>query len=156
MNLIRREDPDHIGIPLGGQRKTDAFGCEFIYCYAAAAAVINTAYTLVHGAYGATVNGVDAAGTLARIVVADKAVATGAYGWFAVRGPHDVVVVTSATATDGDALKIHTDGTVISDATPEVAVSVVDQFANALEAKAAGTPATVKCYLWGDKTVTWT
>ena len=154
MNLIRREDADHIGTVIAGQRKTDVFGCEYIYCYAAEVAVKDTAMVLTHGAYGPQVTS-DAAGTLARIVVADEAVAASAYGWFAVEGPHDVVITTSGTATAGDAVKIHTDGLAVSDATPEVAVSVVDQFATVLEAKGAGDPVTVKCYLWGDKTVTW-
>ena len=156
MNLIRREDPDHIGVPLGGQRKTDAFGCEFIYCYATAEALINTPQVLTHGAYGAQVTGVEAAGTLCRVVVPDKTVAATAYGWMAVRGPHDIVLTVSATATDGDAIMMHTDGKPQSDGTPEVAVSVVDQFANVLEAKGTATAVTIKCYLWGDKTTTWT
>ena len=156
MNLIRREDADHIGTPIGGQVKTDAFGCEYIYCYAVAEALINTPQVLTHGAFGAEVNGVEVAGTLARIVVPDNTIAASAYGWCAVRGPHDVVLTGAATATDGDAVKIHTDGKPVSDETPEVPVSVVDQFASVLEAKGTATAATIKCYLWGDKTVTWT
>lgn len=147
MNLITREDADHIGTPLGGQEKTDAFGCTYIYCYAAAAAVLNTPYALIHGAYGATVNGIANSGVDAKVVVADKAVATGAYGWFAKRGPHDVVITTSATATDGDAIKIHTLGVPISDATPNIADYEPDTWAVALEAKGAGTAVTIKCWI---------
>lgn len=155
MNLIRREDADHIGTPIGGQKKTDAYGCEYIYCYCAAAVLINTPYPLVCKAYGMEALAIAAAG-VAKIGVADKAVASGKYGWFAVYGPHDVVVTSSATATDGDAIKIHTDGKPISDATPMVAAGEVDQFACALEAKGSGTAVTVKCFLIDKSVITWT
>ena len=155
MNLITREDPDHIGIPLGGQLKTDAFGCTYIYCYAVAAVLVNTPYAMIHGAYGVTVNAdAGASGVDCKVVVADKAVASGKYGWFAKRGPHDVVITTSATATDGDAIKIHTDGVPISDATPNIADFEPDTWAVALEAKGTATAATIKCWIM-DREVVW-
>jgi len=146
-NLINREDPDHIGTKLGGQLRTDAFGTTYILCYAAAAALINTPYALIHGAYGATVNGIASSAVDAKVVVAHAAVATGSYGWFAMRGLHDVVITTSATATDGDAIKIHTLGVPISDATPNIADFEPDTWAVALEAKGAGTAVTIKCFI---------
>lgn len=154
MNLIGREDADHIGTKLGGQLKTDAFGCTYVLCYAAAAALVNTPYPMLHGAYGVTVNGIATSGVDCKVVVADRAVATGAYGWFAMRGPHDVVLTAAGTCTDGDAIIIHTDGKPVSDSAANIADFEPNTWAVALEAKGTATAVTVKCFIM-DREVVW-
>ncbi|KKN07354.1 hypothetical protein LCGC14_1067990 [marine sediment metagenome] len=155
MNLIRREDADHIGTPIGGQEKTDAFGCTFIYAYAIGAKLINTPYPLLHGAFGVAAGAIAASGVLCKCMVADKAVASGAYGWFAKKGPHDVVVTAAGTCTDGDAIIIHTDGKPVSDSAANIADYEPNTWAVALEAKGTATAVTIKCYIM-DREATWT
>ena len=154
MNLIQREDPDHIGTKLGGQLKTDAFGCTKIYVYATAAVLINTPYPLLYGAFGATISAIAASGVDCKLVVPDAAIAASSYGWAAMRGPHDVVLTGAATATDGDAIKIHTDGKPVSDGSANIADYEPYTWAVALEAKGTATAATIKCWIM-DREVVW-
>jgi hypothetical protein len=154
MNLIRREDPDSIGTPVYGQERTDAYGCKYVYAKAKQACVLNTPYMLMHDENGVEAVTVAAAGTDMKIIVADKAAATGAGVWCAVRGPHDILCPASAAITAGHALIIHTDGTVAGNSAEQTATGV-DEFASLIEAKATGTSKTVKCFLF-DKVITWT
>ena len=154
MNLIQREDADHIGVKLGGQIKTDAFGNTKIFVYAAASSLINTPYPLIYGAFGAQVAAIGSGGAGSKLVVPVKAIAASGYGWATMRGPQDVVITSAATATDGDAIKIHTDGKPISDATPWIDDVETDQWAVALEAKGTATAVTIKCFI-ADREITW-
>ncbi len=154
MNLVRREDPDHIGIKLGGQTKTDAFGCKRIFVYAVTAKLINTPYPLLYKAYGAEIAAIGAAGTDCVLVVPDKAIAASSYGWAALRGLHDVVVTGVGTAEDGEAIKIHTDGKPVSAETAWIDDVETNWWGVALEAKGTATAVTIKCFLTG-REVTW-
>ena len=153
-NLIRREDADHIGTKLGGQERVNAFGATQIYVYAAASSLINTPYPLIYGAFGAQIAAIGSGGAGCELVVPVKAIAASGYGWATRHGLQDVVITDAATATDGDAIKIHTDGKPISDATPWIDDVEVDQWGVAMEAKGTATAATVKCYIVG-REITW-
>ena len=154
MNLIRREDADHVGIPLGGQEKIDAFGATQIYVYAVASSLINTPYPLIYGAFGAEIAAIGSGGAGCELVVPVKAIAASAYGWATRKGLQDVVITSNATATDGDAIKIHTDGKPISDVTPWIDDVETDQWGVAMEAKGTATAVTIKTYIVG-REVTW-
>jgi hypothetical protein len=152
MDLMRREHPDLIGTVIGGKTVTDAYGCKKIYAYAKQAVVLNTAYCLAYGAYGPEAESIGGAGLHKRIVVADKALATGAYGWFTIEGPHDLLIAASAKGTAGDMVLVHTDG-VVTCTDAAHAMDDDDEFAVLLEAKATGTSKTVLCYLTGEQIV---
>ncbi len=154
MSLIHREDSDHVGTKLGGQERINAFGATQILVYSVASSLINTPYPLIYGAYGATIAAIGSGGAGCELVVPVKAIAASAYGWATRRGLQDVVVTSAATATDGDAIKIETNGKPISDATPLIDDYETDQWAAALEAKGTATAVTIKCFIVG-REVTW-
>ena len=153
-DLVTMEHPDLVGTEIGGVRKTDAYGTEFVKAYAVQACVVNTPYALGIGAYGFQAVTPAAAGTDNQIVIADEAIATGAYGWLATRGVHELLVAGDAKGTAGDAIKVHTDGTVVSTDAAK-SVTGIDEFAVLLEAHATGTSVTSLVYL-SDEVVTWT
>ena len=154
MNLIRREDADHLGIPIGGQERVNAFGATEIYVYAIASSLINTPYPLIYGAFGAEIAAIGSGGAGCELVVPIAAIAASAYGWAVRKGIQDVVVTSAGTATDGDAINIHTDGKPKSDQTAWIDDVETDQWAVALEAKGTATASTIKCYIVG-REVTW-
>ena len=149
MNLIRRELPDLIGTPVGGQKKTDAYGCEFIYAYAIQATVLNTPYTLDYGKYGPQAKTVNVTAlTVRQIMIADEVIATGAYGWFALKGPHEVLVALTGSASANDGIIMDGSGAAVSDTVRDN--TSVDTFAYLLETHATGAAVTSLCYLTGE------
>ena len=153
-DLITREHADLVGTEIGGKRQTDAYGTELVYAYANGALVANTPYILDYGAYGVQATAPAAAATDVNICVADKAVASGSYGWVAVRGIHELLVAGDAKGTAADAIKVHTDGTIVSTDAAKSQTGV-DEFAVFLEAHATGTSVTSLVFLTGE-IVTWT
>jgi hypothetical protein len=150
MELMTKERPELIGTELGGKRMVDAYGCEYVYAYAVQAVVLNTAYTMTFGAYGLSATTPAASGMYKLVIVADKALATGEYGWFAVRGPHDMVIKAAAKGTAGDAILLHTDG-VVTCTDAAYSQGDDDECAVLLENKASGTSKTCLVYLTGQQ-----
>jgi hypothetical protein len=152
MNLVRREDPDSIGTPVYGQKKTDVYGCEYIYCKAKQALVKNYPYQLVYDENGAEAMTMSDQATRKHVVIAHDLAATGAGQWCAIYGPHDVYFADTTAGTLGHGVIVHTDGTIKTNAGAE-ADTEIDVFATFMETKAAAA-ATIKCFLFGDP-ITW-
>lgn len=154
-DLVTMEHPDLVGTKIGGKRKTDTYGTEFVYAYAVQACVLNKDYALGIGAYGvqATTPNTTAA-TDNQIIIADEAIATGGYGWFATRGVHELSIDLTTKGTAGDAVKLDGSGASVSTDAAK-GVTGVDEFAVLLEAHATGADVTSLVYL-SDEVVTWT
>jgi hypothetical protein len=129
----------------------DGKGREKMYCYAAAAATKGTIYTLSYGQYGPQNQANGAAATDVRVMVAEKTLSTGEYGWFILRGEVDTTTASDA-CTAGHTWKIHTDGTALCEDAAWDDTSV-DTFAVSTQTEATATTHTL--YLIG-RNVTWT
>lgn len=127
----------------------DGRGRKQAYCNSAVTS--GTAYVLGGGDHGCEAEAIGAAGTNVLLGVADKAYATGAFGWFIVEGEVDLTTASDAIATVGYAFKVHTDGTIIcTDAAFDA--SAENEFAVGTQVEATATTHTV--YMLG-RHITW-
>jgi len=136
-----------------GQIYMDGKGRTKVWAYAAAAATKNTLYIMDYGLYGVENLAMAAAATDVNVMVAEKTLSTGEFGWFVVQGEFDVITASDAIATVGLAWKIHTDGTALcTDAA--ASETAINEFAVGTQVEATGTTHTM--YLMGlHNTVTW-
>ncbi len=143
-----------LGVEIGGQRKTDAYGCELVYLYAVQACVKNTAYMLGFAKYGPQAKTPNTTAAKSRkVVVAAAAVATGAYGWFATRGVHELLIGLTGSGSANDGVILDGSGATVVDTVWDD--NTYDSFAVLLETHAAGASVTSLCYLTGEP-VTYT
>jgi hypothetical protein len=121
------------------------------WCYAAAAATKGTPYMLQWGALGAQNEALAAAATDVKLMVPEKTLATGDYGWFILEGEVDLTTASDAQAAVGYAWYVHTDATVLCrDAAPDN--TKIDEFAVGTQVETTATTHTV--YLM-NKLITW-
>ena len=135
-----------------GQYTIDGNGRTKVHAYAAAAATAKTLYIMSFGQYGIQNQALSTAATDVHVMVAEKTLSTGEYGWFYLAGEVDVTTASDAQAAEGYMWYVHTDGTIkCRDAAFDDVK--IDEFAVGTQIEATGTEHTM--YLTG-KTITWT